>query len=93
MRKKKLVLDELAVESFTPAAEPAERGTVHAHDSGPITDECYSCGVYTGCGGGCVSAYPCNGTLNSCPGYNTCAGDYTCSVASCGHGGCSRYVC
>jgi hypothetical protein len=91
MKKMKLALDDLAVESFEPAKEPEERGTVHAHDSGPHTDECFSCGVQTGCGYGCNSQYcqsagcqtaTCYGYW-TCAGVETCAGGATCEFPAC----------
>jgi hypothetical protein len=82
MKKMKLALDDLAVESFAPAEDPQRRGTVHAHDSGPYTDECLSCGVETGCGyGGCDSQHcsqGCGSNTCTCYGYYTCAGVNTC---------------
>jgi hypothetical protein len=91
MRKMKLSLDDLTVESFTPAEEAERRGTVHARDSGPFTDECQSCGVYTGCGAwphdGCRSDRPCYESdlcpTQSCPGYWSCAGVWTCEGDTC----------
>jgi hypothetical protein len=92
MKKMKLALDDLAVESFAPAAQPDERGTVHGHDSGPYTDECLSCGVNTGCGwGGCNSQHcqsagcpsaTCYGYW-TCAGVNTCDGGFTCEYPAC----------
>ena len=38
MRKVRLELDSLAVESFVPVAAAPERGTVRAHDSGHSCD-------------------------------------------------------
>lgn len=82
MRKMKLALDDLAVESFAPGAKVEPRGTVQANqESGPYTDECQSCGVVSGCGGGgCNTNYGCGsgGCTNTCPGYQTCPGAYTC---------------
>lgn len=74
MRKLGLKLEDLSVETFAVADEPAARGTVVAHDSAPqriCTDgfgTCdYSCDG--GCGGsaGCGS-YDCNNTYD-----HTCA--------------------
>ncbi len=81
MRKTKLALDDLAVESFVAADEEAQRGTVRAHGSGPYTDECDSCGVNTGCGGGGCDSQYCQSQgcgSNTCYGYWTCVGAYTC---------------
>jgi hypothetical protein len=94
MKKMKLALDDLAVETFAPAEPPENRGTVHAHDSGPYTDECLSCGVYTGCGfGGCESEYPCGHTeacpTATCVGYWTCEGVYTCAGGTCDYPACT----
>jgi len=78
MEKLKLALENLVVESFAPAVEPQQTGTVHAHNSGPFTDECQSCGVYTGCGAGeCTADVSCNGSCG-CPTNGTCYGYYTC---------------
>ncbi|HEX8245517.1 MAG TPA: hypothetical protein VF541_18540 [Longimicrobium sp.] len=57
MRKLKLEIEELAVETFEPAADESERaGTVRAHDaeemvaSKPLSDcvwsLCQTCGIY-----------------------------------------------
>lgn len=83
MRKMKLALDDLAVESFAPGATAEQRGTVQANQqSGPYTDECQSCGVISGCGGWgyCQTQYGCGsgGCTNTCEGYQTCPGAYTC---------------
>lgn len=52
MKKLKLSLENLAVESFTTAASPAPRGTVRAHatELGQTCDPAPSCGPET-CGG------------------------------------------
>lgn len=83
MEKLKLALDDLVVESFAPSFEAPKTGTIHAHNSGPYTDECQSCGVDTGCGGGCVGTEATN--CGSC-GCNTatCYGYWSCDpVATC----------
>lgn len=79
MEKLKLALEDLVVESFTPAAGPQEPGTVHAHESGPYTDECQSCGMQTDCGDPCDGgSYTCGCPTGTCYGYYTCPGAYTC---------------
>ena len=95
MEKLRLSLENLAVETFEPALEPMAPGTVRAQQSGPYTDECDSCGVETGCGGGCVESEYCPSygcPTASCPGYQTCAGAYTCGgVESCQWPQCTAY--
>ncbi|MDB4952146.1 MAG: hypothetical protein JWM27_4795 [Gemmatimonadetes bacterium] len=53
MRKLTLQPESLQVESFVMDHEPADRGTVHAHDS-RITEFCktWNCPYTYGCGGG-----------------------------------------
>lgn len=83
MDKLKLNLDDLVVETFAPAVRSSQTGTVHAHGSGPFTDECDSCGVETGCGGGCGTGPSdcgsCGCPSNTCYGYWTCDGVDTCN--------------
>lgn len=75
MRKLKLSLDALQVESFSATAEGAERGTVPAHAWTEYADE--SC--FGTCDGGCTRDGSC---VNPCgTGYASCYG--TCH-ASCG---------
>ena len=76
MRKLRLELDSLAVESFAPAEPPGRRGTVHGHVSLYWED----CDLSQTCQG---AGYPCNPTDQSCAG--TCF-DYTCHPG-CGGGG------
>jgi hypothetical protein len=89
MKKMKLAVDELAVESFAPAPEPEWRGTVAANQqSGPYTDECGNCSSPTYCGDlGCYS-YECP-TVSTCDGYQTCAGAYTCDGDTCIYPACT----
>jgi hypothetical protein len=95
MAKLKLHVEELVVESFTAAEEAEKPGTVLAHQqSGPYTDECQSCGVATGCGGGGCNSDYCSyngcGPTNTCYAYYTCAGAYTCGeVESCRYPECT----
>jgi hypothetical protein len=86
MRKRKLKLDSLRVESFATAAWPEARGTVRGAEA-TFNADCQTweapwCGYQTyevaSCGGGCTGT---GGT-----GGNPTAGD-TCLYASCG-GGC-----
>jgi hypothetical protein len=94
MDKLKLALDDLVVETFAPAAKQHDTGTVHAHQSGPYTDECQSCGVDTGCGGQgfCDSQYCASAGCGTatCYAYYTCAGAYTCGeIDSCRYPECT----
>jgi hypothetical protein len=96
MEKLKLSLENLVVETFEPAVEARALGTVRAQQSGPYTDECDSCGVYTGCGArGCNESDYCPSAgcpTASCPGYNTCDGVYTCGgVPTCVWPDCTAY--
>jgi len=68
MRKLKLDLEMLAVESFTPDGAPARRGTVRGHVSLYWED----CNPSDTCAGG---GWPCDPTDQSCAGTcyeNTC---------------------
>jgi hypothetical protein len=69
MRKIKLELDTLEVESFTPSHEPVRGGTVHAHSF----DTCYvPCPDYSAEGScGDVSCQETCGQAASC-GYQPC---------------------
>jgi len=50
MQKLKLDLETLAVESFTPADEIEERGTVQGRQAGTIRDQsCANSCYYVGC--------------------------------------------
>lgn len=93
MHKLKLELEALVVESFVPAVVESRPGTVHAHRSGPVTDECDSCGADSACGG-CDTLNGCGGGSYtcSCPGWQTCVGAYTCGgVDSCVWPECTAY--
>lgn len=74
MRKLKLSLDALQVESFTPSADEAARGTVPAHAFTEYADEsCFaSCngGCSNSCGGGCGTNTAWQSCYGSCQ--NTC---------------------
>ena len=94
MEKLKLSLDELVVESFTPAGPVRDTGTVRANISGPYTDECYNCSPESdGCEPGTL------GCTNTCYnnltcGFNTCAeGAYTCDGDTCYNDTCSFPQC
>jgi hypothetical protein len=94
MKKLKLDLDDLRVDSFdtTPAAAAGERGTVHGQYPetyrGCNTDEetcdsCFgSCGDTCGysCNGTCgTCAESCNGTCNTCyTNCGSCPGQWSC---------------
>ncbi|HEU0298298.1 MAG TPA: hypothetical protein VFR37_02565 [Longimicrobium sp.] len=92
MRKTRLSLDDLAVETFAPDDRPGRRGTVAAHQSGLFTDECISCGVHTGCTGGCETEVQC-ATQQLCPSH-TCFGHWTCEgVNTCAGGTCEYPEC
>lgn len=84
MRKLKLSLDALQVESFHATKEEALRGTVPAHGLSEVYFEsCFgtcdnNCTQYYSCGGGCPTAISCDGTCHytcDCPpptGYSEC---------------------
>lgn len=87
MKKIRLELDSLAVESFDTSPVHTERGTVRAHGtrSEPVDHletqftycgTCFCLGTdNTACG---------QATCATCPPPPTAAGDPTCAVASCG---------
>ncbi|HST60738.1 MAG TPA: hypothetical protein VLK84_18705 [Longimicrobium sp.] len=89
MRKLKLSLDDLQVESFHATRGAEVRGTVPAHDWTEYADEsCFgTCdGGCTGpvgsCGGGCGTAGSCYGTcINSCNGTCNCSAGCTAATA------------
>lgn len=64
MRKFRLNIDKLAVESFPTAEVQAERGTVDAHASGPM-----GCSARTLCGlATCVNVATCDYSIcRPCP--------------------------
>lgn len=61
MRKLKLDVDKVAVETFTPESAPDTRGgTVHAHNHTKGHDTCYfscpvGCTAQVSCGSPCVT--------------------------------------
>jgi hypothetical protein len=77
MRKLKMDLDELMVESFETAAESAERGTVHGHLSIRCDTVNATCDDANTCGGD-----TCNFAQNTCADSCGICGTYLCpSVA------------
>ena len=83
MRKLRLKLDELAVESFAPAGLAAERGTVRGHVS-LYWEDCLPSETCPGAG------WPCEETQQSCDG--TCY-VHTCQPGCGGSGGCGTVGC
>jgi hypothetical protein len=77
MRKMRLQLDALVVESFAPAGLPQGRGTVHGHAS-LYWEDCYDSETCAGAG------QPCDPTDQSCGG--TCY-EYSCHPGCGGTGG------
>ena len=84
MKKMRLELEELAVESFETAGMPAERGTVQGQE---ITARCSdflaecterTCGGYT-CDGPSCPALSCD----ACGSYYCATADYSCGAFSC----------
>lgn len=72
MRKLKLDLDHLAVESFDTADEKRGTGTVMGHDTIRCSNTCDT-----------VDNYTCNGQY-TCAGEATCHDLLTCRIDSCG---------
>ncbi|HEU0012348.1 MAG TPA: hypothetical protein VFQ45_01620 [Longimicrobium sp.] len=97
MKKMRLDLDTLSVESFDTVETPAERGTVHGHippdtyarycsDGTTCVDSCFECTDYASCLGTC-NATECGTCATNCG---------TCYDASCGYtycGTCDPYCC
>lgn len=89
MRKLRLDLDQLAVESFDTAAKEAEKGTVVAEQQCTCLTQC-TCPGCPSCDDTCpvTCAYTCDdpscgeSCYGSCPPdyscWDTCAGQYTC---------------
>lgn len=91
MRKLKLSLDELQVDSFHATGSDAQRGTVPGHSWTQHADE--SC--FGTCDGGCTRDWgSCNGGCGSggasCNGtcVNSCNGSCNCSAACTGYTDC-----
>jgi hypothetical protein len=71
--KKKLDLDELAVDSFATAGAGSERGTVHGHDDDVLAaapgctcrGTCLCDTAYYYCGTGPFTIYSCDYTANN----------------------------
>ena len=81
MKKLRLSLDELAVESFSPAPPPRLRGTARAHaDTELPYTQCYDTCDFQVCGGTLDTACGCQFTnVVSC--YTDCTDDdYTCGA-------------
>jgi hypothetical protein len=84
MKKIRLSLDALRVESFETGGEPREGGTVHAHATRPNQNTCaFSCAT-------CITCQTCPKPTfeESCPETCTCPGEtepgyYTCSFDIC----------
>ena len=100
MKKLRLSLEELAVESFATQPTAARRGTVAGAETtgNQIICDCptngyeNTCmGCSNSCGGTCDGS--CDGTCQGCPGpsadgtCDTCAGQWTCG------GTCEGYSC
>lgn len=71
MRKIKLELDALDVESFTPSYEPASGGTVHGLSTDTAVQPCADHSLYGGPSCGDVSCADTCGQAASC-GYDPC---------------------
>lgn len=85
MRKLKLSLDALVVETFAPAAPVPDVGTVRANASGPYTDECVNCNANTV--DGCSSHdEPCASQNNWTCSCGTCYNNWTCGANTCAAG-------
>jgi hypothetical protein len=88
MKKLRLVLDDIRVDSFDVTRERAERGTVRGH---VCCCGCVPCCCTGGdsCGGSCDTCVTGCGTCYTNCG--SCAGQYSCDY-SCG-GSCGDYTC
>ena len=83
MRKLRLELDALTVETFAPADGAGARGTVHGHVSLYWED----CLPSETCGD---AGWPCGPSEQSCNG--TCY-EHSCQPGGCGSGGCASAGC
>lgn len=78
MRKLRMDVEELAVESFDTASSESGEGTVFGHSySGTrwaeTCDENYTCAQRWTCGGGASCGYTCNND-------DTCGGEHSCDI-------------
>ncbi|HSU14151.1 hypothetical protein [Longimicrobium sp.] len=80
MKKLRLQIDELSVESFPTAAKAEEAGTVRGFDSTTgnqiiceCTDEGGACGGSAGCGSYGCGTFGCSGGCGGGTNYATCA--------------------
>ena len=100
MRKLRLTLEDLSVESFSTAVRPAREGTVGGHDLSDSTchQKLCTCDTMAGhtcegtcdasCNGTCVAS--CDGTCDGCVSVGGTCGGYTC--VSC-EGTCNDSYC
>ena len=98
MRKLKLDLDALSVESFATTPEPRrEGGTVFGQNHCTCQTQCTCPGCPT-CEATCGNSWTCGDTCAdscgyTCPGNQTCGGGaHTCMWDSC-DGACGTYFC
>ena len=84
MRKLRLTLEELSVESFSTAVRPGRQGTVGGHDLSDTTcqQKFCTCDTVQGptCEGTCHASCggSCDGSCNGCVSYGGTCNDYTC---------------
>lgn len=73
MKKLKLNLDDLKVESFETSSTLIDRGTVVGQSANPTTPGALTCSPFgnTGCGPSCLT---CNGGIQCAPSSVSCAG-------------------
>ncbi|HEU4884528.1 MAG TPA: hypothetical protein VFT45_19895 [Longimicrobium sp.] len=91
MKKLRLHIDDLRVDSFETDATRGERGTVHAHVSCRCTNaQGATCGGGASCNGGQTCDTDCSGItyVDSCPcnpgdSYNCATADASCNSPSC----------
>jgi hypothetical protein len=74
MKKLKLNLDEIKVESFeTLNVNLVPKGTINGQSEDTLVDSCELCGIETSIAAGCKYSLQVNCTNNTC-------GEYTCGI-------------
>lgn len=92
MKKLRLELDRLAVETFATGEKSASAGTVrgHATTTKPAVDTQESCNTL--CGGDYTAYYTCEATCEACVESNMCLTQPTCAQ-SCNQPTCNAWPC